>query len=327
MGAVLAFTLASGVGVQAKSPEELAKVTQISQAEFEALKPDGEATLEQKRQVVGDILLEAGVPEFMVEKLDGDMLESLYGLPGFEVKTLYYKEESNGTLHQIDQDHQRRISEYNSRIEKKEEYSLFQNPVLRTSNDVGVEISPPGTGISSLSHVIIVGAPLENRVRLLIALAGWERSPIMRLQDFIGISSDKASTYDETAVATLEYTCSTNITGIPNGSKTESIEYTPQKVSFEKTIHGVGLNIQLPINASITNPTTGATESMVFSDIVLGLRVEAKSDDSVFKVVSNYFHKRLTLVGEVSASKNDIDFDVSPSIAYDKSNASHTVNN
>lgn len=57
------------------------------------------------------------------------------------------------------------------------------------------------------------------------------------------------------------------------------------------------------------------------------LRVEAKSDDSVFKVVSNYFYKRLSLVGEVSASKDDIDFDVSPSIAYDKSNASHTVDN
>lgn len=323
MGAVLAFTLASGVGVQAKAPEDLAEVTMVSEAEFEALKPDGEATLEQKRQVVGDILLEAGVPEFMVEKLDGDMLESLYASPGFQVQTEYFKEMKDGNLEPISYEENEYIRTYNEQVEKKERNPLSEISMLSADGEIGIEIGVPGTGIASLSHVVIVGAPMENNRRLLIALAGWERSPIVRMKDFIGIASNNATTYDETAVLELDFTYTYN----SSVSEEMSDEYTIFNSDFISDPFGIGKEIQLPLNSSWTDPYTGKIETRSVSDIVLGIRVEAKSDNSAFKVVSNYFHKRLSITGSISFSKNKYEFSASPSIAYDTSNASVTADN
>jgi len=41
LGAALAFVTAAGVGVQAREPESLMQVTEISASDFEAIKPDG----------------------------------------------------------------------------------------------------------------------------------------------------------------------------------------------------------------------------------------------------------------------------------------------
>ncbi|MFR8012196.1 MAG: hypothetical protein ACLU8W_10630 [Clostridia bacterium] len=320
MGAVLAFTLASGVGVQAKSPEELAKVTQISQAEFEALKPAGEATLEQKREVIGDILMDAGVPEFMVEKLDGDMLESLYESPGVEVKVNNFRETSNGELEQISGEQRRRISQYNRTIKYDMEHPL--SGIMLSNGDDGVLIDSVQE-IPNLVHVLIVGGKFPNGERLLSTVGAWETAPASRLKDFIGVCSNGMTTNDPTAKASLEYTITDY--GANNGagsSEERSIDYVPSTSKFVEGTQGTGIEIDLPNNYTLPDAVTGVGRRYSMSNIVLGINVMAKTEESIYKVVGEYHHNKWSLLTSVGISSSGLSFSVSPQLAYDDSTVS-----
>ena len=270
MGAVLAFTLASGVGVQAKSPEELAKVTRVSQAEFETLRPAGEATLEQKREVIGDILLDAGVPEFMVEKMDGDMLESLYKCPGFEVQIEYSQEEPDGTLKRISSEQYGKIRSYNSKIRNNKLYN--RNPIIRAQTN-GVETGTSNGEINNLLLLLIVGAASPGQDRLCVALAGWEYPPLIRGRDFIGIYTGEPKVKYKTALATLAYTEQ----HLETATTTDhAIEYPYKGEDFLDDLHGVGRNIQLPADRTIPGTLPGESKSHVCTDIMLGIRTYAE---------------------------------------------------
>lgn len=316
MGAVLAFTLASGVGVQAKSPEELAKVTRISQAEFEALKPAGEATLEQKREVIGDILMDAGVPEFMVEKLDGDMLESLYKCPGFEVQIEYSQEEPDGTLKQISFEQHKRIMEYNQRFADK----MSNNPVLQASGQLRANDPAISNEISNLTHMLIVGDPVNGQ-RFCWALGGWNVSPVNRMMDFIGITSSSLATIlIDTAVAGYSYTIQTHDGDI---DKEDSYEFN--STDFVESNYGVGKEIRLPLDPLMYSSSAQKAVICPCKDILLSIAVWEEAPNTTHNIISNYYHKYIALTFGVEFSGDGAGFSVSPQYAFDNSDVSQTI--
>lgn len=321
MGAVLAFTLASGVGVQAKDQKQLERITKVSEVQFASLKLDGEASLEQKHQVVGKILLQSGVPEFIVERLNDTTVETLYLSPGFEVKTGYFREESNGELKQISYEQHNQIRKYNKRLEIKRNAKLSSVALLGA--DDGVVVSDPVREIPNLVQILIVGGTLSNGQRLLSTVAGWEEAPTMRMEDFIGICSDKITTNDLTEEAYLEYT----VTDYGGSSGTGSIEersitYVPSTSKFVEGTQGTGKGINLPNDYIMPDFETGVGRKFCMSNIVLGIHVMSKPDTSVYKVIGQYFHKKLTLITSVGISSGGFSFSASPQFAYDDSTVS-----
>ena len=316
MGAVLAFTLASGVGVQAKSPEELSKVKQVSQAEFEALKPAGEATLEQKREVIGDILLDAGVPEFMVEKLDGDMLESLYKCPGFEVQIEYSQEEPDGRLKRISFEQHKRIMEYNQRFSDK----MSSNPVLQTSEQLRANDPAISNEISNLTHMLIVGNPVDGE-RFCWAIGGWNVSPVNRMMDFIGITSSSLATIlVNTAVAGYSYTIQTHDGDIDKG---DSYEFN--STDFAESGYGVGKEMRLPLDPLLYSSSAQKAVICPCKDIVLSIAVWEEALNISHNIISNYFHKYWGITFGVEISGDGAGFSISPQLAFDNSDVSQTI--
>lgn len=316
MGAVLAFTLASGVGVQAKAPEDLAEVTMVSEAEFKALKPDGEATLGQKREVIGDILLDAGVPEFMVEKLDGDMLESLYKCPGFEVQIEYSQEEPNGKLKQISFEQHKRIMEYNQRFADK----MSSNPVLQASGQLRLNDPAISNEISNLTHMLIVGNPVDGQ-RFCWAVGGWNVSPVNRMMDFIGITSSSLATIlIDTAVAGLEYTIVHH-----DGNIDKSTLYEFNSTDFVESNYGVGKEIRLPLDPLMYSSLAQEAVICPCKDIVLSIAVWEEALNISHNIISNYFHKYWAITFGVEISGDGAGFSISPQLAFDNSDVSQTI--
>ena len=162
-----------------------------------------------------------------------------------------------------------------------------------------------------MTHLLLVGAPDENQVRWFIALAGWKTPPLMRMKDFIGVISNNATTNDVSAVAT----CCFSYTNLNTGETQEmEDEFYDSTAQFIKSIYGIGIELQLPVNSSWIDPTTGQSHMYAATDIVLGIRVAGKSDQSTYKVVSNYFHKRLSIAGNISISSSDVTFTATPKL-------------
>ena len=321
-GAALAFMAAAGVGVQAREPESLTEVTEISASAFQALKPEGPATAEEKHEVIGNILLEAGVPEFMVEKLDDGMIESLYASPGFETQVEYFKEDLNGDLKQIPYEQHIRISEYNRSLQKKNE--RFSHPasiMSRAQNKI--ETGAVSGEISNLAQLLIVGMPQTNQRRYCVALAGWEYSPITRADDFIGIYSAHATVVPDTAKAALEYTKNYYVKGIKSD---ESEDFLYDKSKFIDNSTGMGKEIRLPADYYNYNVVTGNQESYRIENLVLVINVELIPIDPTttqnFTVLSTYYHEALEIGGSVEISNSGIGFTASPSLVYSRSDVS-----
>lgn len=324
-GVVLAFAFSIGISAQAKTTEDLTKVTEISESEFDSLKPEGEVTLKQKQQVVGDILLQAGVPEFVVRKMDSGLAESLYESAGFEVQVNYFQESPDGKLKQISYEQRERISKYNEKLERKRVKPLSE--VVQLNADDGILVSDPVREISNLVHILIVGAKLSNGERLLSTVAAWETPPAMRLKDVIGVSSDKATTNDNTAQVSMDYSVIDYGTGKIEEFNEEFIAgEEPSSDCFSGFIEGtqgVAIEVDLPNNYTMSDPATGEILMTQFvSNIIIGINVMSKTESSVYKVVGQYYHKKLTFPSSVGISSSGFSFSVSPQFVFDDSTVS-----
>lgn len=321
-GAVLAFTFSMGISAQAKTEENLTEVTEISESEFDMLKPEGEVTLEQKHQVIGEILIEAGVPEFMVEKLNDDMFESLYDSPGFEVQTKYFREKVDGDLEQISYGQHKRIAEYNRLNREKNKMMPYSPIALRAQEKI--ESDEVFDEIPNLAHVLIVGMPQSNQRRFCAALAGWEYAPITRADDFIGIHSDKAQVINHTAVASISYVKNLHVVGTVLDGFGEEVQYEDDK--FIDNTSGVGKEFQLPGDYYDPNTNLGSKGSYRIEELALGLTVDVIPVDPTtvqnFSVLSTYYHEALEIGGNVEISSSGIGFTASPSLVFRRSDVS-----
>lgn len=279
-------------------------------------------TAEEKHEVIGNILLGAGVPEFMVEKLDDGMIESLYVSPGFEAQVEYFKEDLNGDLKQIPYEQHIRISEYNRSIQKENE-SFFHSANIMSRAQNKIETAVVAGEISNLTHALIVGLPGTNQRRICIALAGWESSPITRADDFIGIYSGHATVIPNTAQATLAYTKNYYV----KATKFDLEENYPYaKAKFIDNSTGIGKEIRLPANHYEYDAVIGNRESYRIENLLLGINVELIPIDPTttqnFTVLSTYYHEALEIGGSVEISNSGIGFTASPSLVYSRSDVS-----
>ncbi len=314
-GAALAFMAAAGVGVQAREPESLTEVTEISASAFQALKPEGPVTAEEKHEVIGSILLEAGVPEFMVEKLDDGMIESLYKCPGFEIQIEYSQEEPDGTLKRISFEQHQRITEYNQRFSDK----MSSNPALQASGQLRANDPAISNEISNLTHVLIVGNPVNGQ-RFCWAIAGWNTSPVNRMTDFIGISSSRSTILIDTAVAGMEYTIQTHDGDINKGGS-----YEFNSTDFVESNYGVGKEIKLPADPLMYSSLAQTVVFCPCKDIVLSIAVWEEDQSTSRNIISNYFHKYFAITFGVEFSGDGAGFSVSPQLAFDNSDVSQTI--
>lgn len=220
----------AGMAVYAESPKELGEAIKISEEEYKAVKTGGEITSEEKRDFVEQALCKAAVPDFMIEKIDDGTIQTIYEMSQFEIQTQCYKECPNGKLEPISREQNERIEQYNQQLEKKKFSSLSEVSVLSAQ---GNALSGTGQGISSMTHLLLVGAPDENQVRWFIALAGWKTPPLMRMKDFIGVISNHATTNDASVVARRCFN-STNL----NTAETQEMEdeFNVSTAQFIKSI-------------------------------------------------------------------------------------------
>lgn len=314
MGAVLAFTLASGVGVQAKSPEELAKVTQVSQAEFEALKPAGEATLEQKREVIGDILMDAGVPEFMADRIDANTVESLYNCQEIIVRSEYFAESVDGKLTQIPSEQKKRIDAYNDRYTG----NAMDHVMLNSSGEISPMSYKESEEISNLTHGLIVGTAVDGR-HICWAMGIWNASPLNRWVDFLGVTSSHTRVALDTATAAITYTVEKDGYTEEYG---DTFEFDPD--DFTESGCGVGKQFDMPNDHIRYNSSTQIVEILPCEDISMSLIVWCETDakpESCY-VVSDYYHKYIGLTVSVSFSGTTAGFSVSPGYAFMHSDVS-----
>ena len=311
----LAFVTAAGVGVQAREPESLTEVTEISASAFQALKPEGPVTAEEKREVIGNILLEAGVPAFMVEKMDDQTAESFYNSSGMEIQLDYFLEKAGGGLNRITKEQHERIAAYNERSRNK----IKKDPIIAAGLILPENEGGVSTEISNLTHALIVGGPVDGR-RICWASAGWNVSPLCRFTDFIGISSSRSTILIDTAVAGMDYTIETH-----DGDKEKRETYEFNSTDFTESNYGVGKSFDIPSDPLIYS---SAAQQVVFcpcKDIVLMLTVWEQDPNSVHNVISNYFHQYLALTFGAEISGDGAGFSISPQIAYDISDVSGTV--
>ena len=182
-GIVLALAIFPEKGVQAETCDNLKKITEVSADVFEELKPDGDVSPSKKREIVGNILFQAGVPEFAIEKLKNEVIEKLYASPGFEVQTEYFQEKPEGNLQSIPYEQHLRIYEYNETLRNKKSMPLSQTVLLGA--DDGVIVSDPVYEIPNLAHIVIVGGKFPDGKRLLVTMGAWQKSPTMRMKKIL----------------------------------------------------------------------------------------------------------------------------------------------
>ncbi len=316
LGAALVFVTAVGVGVQAREPEELIEVTEISENVYQELKRNSGDSIKEKREVVGQALRIANMPENVIELLSDEFVRDVYSGGEMSLNVRYYIEKQDGTLKNIPREQYDRIQEYNQKI-KSENLSLSNNMGIQP---LSFESGEANGEISGLYHVLIGQTPDEDHTMSCMSIASWNTAPFMRLKDFIGIYTNNANVISQSAVVSLNY--EKNYYNQHQVFSTNQ-EYYYNASEYIDNANGAGREVQLPINVADPNTSTEHNVSYNIQNLAIAMliKIEPLSPQSEqnIRVVSDYYHRRLGLVSNIGISDNGIGFSATPTLCWSKS--------